>query len=80
MRSKKITKSGGITIPADMRRSVNMLAGDAVDIEQDGSKLIISGHIERCFICRAEQDVVIYQGKAVCVDCIKALGGLANGD
>lgn len=79
MKSKKITKSGGLTIPADMRRSVNLAAGDAVDIEEQDGKIVISAHIDRCFVCRSEVDVVVYQGKAFCKNCIKALGGMING-
>jgi len=79
MASKKITKSGAITIPADMRRSVNLFPGDAVDIEEKDGKIVISAHINRCFVCRSEVDVVVYKGKAFCKSCIKALGGMING-
>jgi len=78
MKSKKITKSGGLTIPADLRRDVNLMPGDAVDIEVEGDKVIISTHIDRCFICRSENKVVNYGGKAFCKGCIEALGGLIN--
>lgn len=78
MKYKKITKAGGITIPSDVRRTFNLMPGDAVDIDAQGNKIVITAHIDRCFICRNEHDVVSYQGKAFCKKCIKALGGMAN--
>jgi transcriptional pleiotropic regulator of transition state genes len=78
MKFKKITKSGGITIPSDVRRSFNLQPGDAVDIDIRGNTIRITAHIDRCFICREEQNVVAYQGKAFCPKCIKALGGMIN--
>lgn len=78
MKSKKITKSGGITVPSDIRRASNLMPGDAVDIEQQGRKIIITPHINKCFICREERDVIAYQDKFFCKACIKALGGMVN--
>ncbi len=78
MKSKKITKAGGLTIPSDLRRALNLIPGDAVDIEQEGRTLIITPHIERCFICQSECNVVSYKGKSFCSECIKGLGGLID--
>jgi len=78
MKSKKITKFGGMTIPADIRRSANLLPGDAVDIDLQSGKIIITAHIPRCFICDSEHDVWNYQGKKICEACIKAMGGMIN--
>jgi len=76
MKSKKLTKSGGMTIPSDLRRELNLQPGDAVDIDNQGDKLIISAHIDRCFICQEEQDTVKYRGKVFCRQCIETLGGM----
>ncbi len=78
MKSKKITKSGGITIPAEVRRNHNLFPGDAVDIDSSGNQIIITAHMDRCFICQNEHDVVNYQGKSFCRECIKELGGLIS--
>lgn len=79
MKSKKITKSGGITIPADVRRDHNIFPGDAVDIDSRGNQIIITTHMDRCFICRNEHNVVNYQGKSFCKACIERLGGMIGG-
>jgi len=76
MKSKKLTKAGGMTIPSDLRRELNLQPGDAVDIDNQGDKLIISAHIDRCFICQEEQDTVKYRGKVFCRQCIETLGGM----
>ncbi|HWP96435.1 MAG TPA: AbrB/MazE/SpoVT family DNA-binding domain-containing protein [Syntrophomonadaceae bacterium] len=78
MNSKKINKAGGLTIPSDIRRSHNIFPGDAVDIDIEGSRIILTAHIDRCCMCRSENEVVTYKGKVFCEECIKALGGLIN--
>lgn len=78
MKSKKLNKAGGLTIPSGVRRDHNIFPGDAVDIESDGSRIIITAHTDRCFICHSEIDVVTYKGKIVCGDCIETLGGLIH--
>lgn len=78
MKSKKLTKSGGMTIPSDIRRELNLQPGDAVDIDNQGDKLIITSHIDRCFVCQAEEDTVKYQGKVFCRQCIETLGGMIS--
>lgn len=78
MKSKLLTKSGGLTIPAALRRDINLMPGDAVDIDIKDNQLIIAAHIDRCFICRSEKDVVIFGGKAFCKECITNMGVLIN--
>jgi len=78
MKSKKLTKAGGFTIPAEVRRSINLLPGDAVDIEEQPGRIIISAHVPRCFFCESEQAVLRYRGKKVCRSCITEMGDMIN--
>ncbi len=74
VRSKVISKGGGLTIPADIRREYNsFLGGEAVDITVDDGKLVIAPHTPRCIFCNGIENVIKRNGKHACKDCISAM-------
>ena len=74
VKQKVISKSGGITIPSDIRREYNsFLAGEAVDMHVDDGKLVIAPHTPRCIFCDSMEDVAKHAGKNVCKSCIRAM-------
>lgn len=79
MKQKVISKSGSITIPADIRRENNtFLAGDAVDLTVENGKLIISPHAPRCIFCDSIDDVILFKGKNACKVCAAELAKEAD--
>lgn len=69
---KKIGKSGGFTIPANLRRDLGIQGGEKVDIKvnNDGSILLqrIGG---TCIICSGYGEGLKNIGKKfICMDCI----------
>ena len=70
---KKISKSGGLTIPSDIRREFDYTPGDAVDINVEKGKLIITPHTPRCTFCSGVSKVEKYKGKGVCKACVTIL-------
>lgn len=84
MKQKVVSKSGSITIPADIRREYNtFLAGEAVDLTVDDGKLIISPHAPRCIFCDSIENVILFKGKNACKGCatelVKEADANANG-
>lgn len=81
MNHKVISKKGGLTIPADIRRDLNAFqSGDPVDITSVGGKIIIAPHTKTCIFCRDVRKVVDYLGRCVCQNCIKELGAIGRRD
>ncbi|MDI6908088.1 MAG: AbrB/MazE/SpoVT family DNA-binding domain-containing protein [Thermoanaerobacterales bacterium] len=70
MKHKVISKGGGLTIPADVRREYNFLAGEAVDITVDDGRIVISQHTPRCMFCQSHENVGKYMGRNVCRSCV----------
>ena len=76
---KVITKKGGLTIPANIRRATNAFhSGDAVKIEERDGSLIITPHNPSCIFCRHIHNLLKYKEKYVCVYCIEALVDLGG--
>lgn len=73
-RHKVISKGGGITIPADIRREHNaFLAGEAVDLTVENGKLVIAPHTPKCIFCDSVDGVVKYEGRNVCKACVSRM-------
>ncbi len=71
---KVISKSGSLTIPAEIRREYNsFLGGEAVDITIVDGKLIIAPHTPRCIFCGSVEEVTTNAGKNVCKACIRKM-------
>lgn len=71
---KVLSKGGGLTIPADIRREYNaFLGGEAVDLTIEDGKLIIAPHTPKCMLCESSDEVVKYKGRYVCKACVSQL-------
>lgn len=70
---KKITKSGRITLPRQMRQELGMLPGVALEIrpEADGS-LRLCKHTPSCHLCGSAEDVITHKGLTLCRECAAA--------
>lgn len=67
--SKKVTRSGGITIPRNIRQETGILPGVPVDIAADGNGLHILKHVPACFHCGTVDGVKTACGVEICRDC-----------
>lgn len=67
--SKKVTKSGGITIPRTVRQETGILPGVPVDIMTDDEGIHISKHVPTCFHCGTVDNVKTICGIEICEEC-----------
>lgn len=75
MNTKRITKSGGVSIPVGLRRDLSLQPGDALDVEVDGEgRVILIPHLPRCVFCGTTDSVVTYNGKGICQACANVIG------
>lgn len=75
MNTKRVTKSGGISIPVGLRRELSLQPGDALDVEVDGQgRVILAPHLPRCVFCTSTDGVVTYNGKGICQACANVIG------
>ena len=74
IRSKKMSKSGSITIPSDIRKMYGFNNNEHVKIEvqADGS-LLITQNKRVCLICSNSSDVHVLDGIAICSECVAKL-------
>lgn len=78
---KKVNKAGGITIPQQLRHALNIPKGAALELEDDGDKIIITKHIPTCVCCGKTEDVRVNNGVELCESCARMfLGGEDDGN
>ncbi len=74
---RKVDDLGRVVIPADVRRSLNIREGDAVEVTVDGERVVLAKPREACVFCGREDDTLrSYRSRLVCRDCLGALGVL----
>jgi len=69
MTHKKVTKSGAITLPKQMRTEAGIFAGNAVDIEMSDDGIKIKKHVQTCHFCGSVNGVKNVMGIDICRDC-----------
>lgn len=78
MISKKITKSGGITIPKTVRAEAGVHPGNAVDVRTDGDSIVITPHVPTCKFCGSVDDVKSVIGIEICRKCAEEIAKAVN--
>lgn len=71
--SKKITKSGAVTLPRMIRQETGILPGVPVDIRTDEEGVHIVKHVPACRFCGTVDEVKTALGMEVCLDCARKI-------
>lgn len=69
MISKKVNKSGGVTIPQQLRHAFGIGVGTAIDITVNGEDMIITKHAPTCHFCGSQEQVIAINKKEICNKC-----------
>ena len=71
---KKVNKTGGITLPRQLRLDSGIHLGAAVEIASTKDGILISAHKPSCYFCGSPDDVEPYCGKDICRKCAAMIG------
>ena len=70
---RKIDELGRIVLPIELRRTLDISEKDSLEIYVEDDSIILRMYKPACIFCNNTRDIVVYKGKNVCKDCIKAL-------
>ena len=77
MKSTGITRPvdalGRVVIPMEIRETFDIKTKDILDIYVEGDKIILRKHGESCVFCDSQEDVINFEGKKICKNCISKL-------
>ena len=72
--SKKITRSGSVTLPRSMRQATGIHPGVPVDIEsRDDGTVMIRKRVLSCLRCGSIDDVANVDGIEICKSCAEKI-------
>ena len=67
---RKLDSLGRVVLPIDLRRQFAIDPKVQLEIAVDGDCIVLSKHIEKCYICGSAEDVNVFEGKNICGGCI----------
>ncbi len=70
---RQIDHLGRIVIPIEMRRTMQLNEGDAMEIFVDGDRIILQKYAPGCIFCGSGAKGIIAHGKPVCQRCVEEI-------
>lgn len=73
---RKVDELGRIVLPIELRRTLDIAVRDELEIYLDDDKVILRKYEPSCIFCASSRNLVTYEGKNICSQCIKKLNKL----
>ena len=70
---RRVDELGRIVLPIEMRRTLNIGEKDSLEIYVDGDSIILRKYQPACIFCDNMKNVVSFQGKNICSDCLEKI-------
>ena len=70
---RNIDELGRLVIPKELRETMGIPSGSAVEIYSEDDKIIIKKFYDGCMICGSSEELKELNGKKVCAACVAAL-------
>jgi transcriptional pleiotropic regulator of transition state genes len=70
---RKVDELGRIVLPAEIRQNLDIQVKDAIEIFTEGERIILQKYQPSCIFCNNVDNVVYFQDKRVCNECIAKL-------
>ena len=79
LNEKKISKSGSITIPSQIRREYGIESGEKLKIDtNDAGDLILKRVVGSCIMCGENENLIKVDDKYICKSCIDKINGVKD--
>lgn len=70
LNEKKISRSGGITIPSHLRREMGIAPGEKVEVKADESGNLVLERVEgSCILCGTHENLLKVDKVFICEEC-----------
>ena len=70
---RKVDELGRIVLPIEIRKTLDIKQKDAIEIFTDEDKIILQKYQPACVFCNNIENIVSFNGKRVCADCIEKM-------
>lgn len=66
---RPIDSLGRITLPAELRHTMDIDVDDTVEFYTEGDKIIMRKYQPACIFCSSADEISTYKGKKICGKC-----------
>ena len=70
---RRVDNLGRIVIPVELRRILEVEDGQEVEMTLHADTLVLRKFEPGCLFCGALEELVVYEGKNICVSCRRRL-------
>jgi len=70
---RRVDELGRVVIPIELRRAFDISEKDGIEIYTEGDHIVLKKFTRGCIFCGSSRDIVDFQEKDVCADCIAKL-------
>ena len=70
---RKVDELGRIVLPVELRRTMDIVEKDALEIYVDGNSIVLRKYRPSCIFCDSSRDLMVYKDKNICPKCLKEL-------
>ena len=70
---RKVDELGRIVLPIEIRKVLDIKQKDAIEIFTDDDKIILQKYQPACIFCKNIENIVYFNGKRVCAECVEKL-------
>ncbi len=73
---RQLDEVGRIVLPKELRRTFEIDNKDSLEIYVEGDKIILRKYEPGCLFCGSADDVITYEDRRVCKECIEKMNAL----
>lgn len=77
---RKIDELGRVVLPRELRTTLGLNIKDPVEIYTEGDKIVFRKYQTSCVFCNADENLIPFNEKLLCKECLAKLKGLDIGD
>lgn len=70
---RDLDQLGRVVIPKELRTTLDIKEGDPIEVFVDGSDIILRKFENSCIFCGGESDLVLFEGRKICRECLKKI-------
>jgi AbrB family transcriptional regulator, transcriptional pleiotropic regulator of transition state genes len=67
---RKVDELGRIVLPIELRRSLRIDIGDAIEVYMDTDKIMLKKYSPACLFCNELDRLTYFKGKLICKHCL----------
>ena len=70
---RKVDELGRVVLPIELRRTLDIDIKDSIEIYVEDSKIILKKYEPTCIFCGESDNVISFEEKNICKNCLEKL-------